>query len=268
MIDSPERMIETIRSFGVIPFFKNAIPGWSIEDLTDPGCWFTSSEELGPWDWKIEAVREGDIAYGKFLEGKAAFATVDWYRHLMNWRRSQAKYRVALGEKFTAKSSSEKLMKHFSPIVLSAIEEAGALEAKEIREICSAAVTPGLLKALGAKYKPLLSPAVKKNIVDSVIGFLQMGTWTVIGDFRRVYRGANLEYSGWQRASNTTPDALFGSATPDDDAPSWARHIEDCPPEGKTAADYTPAESLAILRTHLQTICGADFSKEIEKMLV
>ena len=86
--------------------------GWSIEEMTAPGCWFTDEEEggtLGPWDWKIEAVREGDIAYGKYLGGKAAFATVEWYRELMNWRRSIPKYRMALGESFKASTSSEKL---------------------------------------------------------------------------------------------------------------------------------------------------------------
>ena len=40
---------------------------------------------------------------------------------------------------------------------------------------------------------------------------VQMGTWTVIGDIQRVYRGPDLHYNGWQRASNTTPDELFGS---------------------------------------------------------
>ena len=215
VIDSPERMIEVIREYGIIPFFRCGVAGWSIEEMTAPGCWFTDEEEggtLGPWDWKIEAVREGDIAYGKYLGGKAAFATVEWYRELMNWRRSIPKYRMALGESFKASTSSEKLMKFLSPVALSAIKEAGALEARELRLICSEAVTPAFLRSMGAKYKPLLSPGVKKGIMDSVVQFLQMGTWTVIGDIQRVYRGPDLHYNGWQRASNTTPDELFGSS--------------------------------------------------------
>ena len=203
-------MITVIREYGIIPFFRNSVPGWSIEEKTAPGCWFDDDEgELGPWDWKIDCVRTGDIAYGKFLGGKAAFATVQWYRHLMAWRRSQPKYRMALGERYTATSSGERLMKVLAPAALAAIRESGALEAKDLRRVCSEAVTPSLVRSLGAKYKPLLRPSVKKNIVDSVVQFLQMGTWSVIGDFERVYRGPDLTYSGWQHASNTTPDELF-----------------------------------------------------------
>jgi hypothetical protein len=210
-IDSPEAMVAAIRHFGVLPFFRCSIPGWSVEELTAPGCWFSDEEDtfLGPWDWKIDAVREGDIAYGKFLGGKAAFATVSWYRELMNWRRSQPRWRMALGERYKAVTQSDKLMKVLAPLALDAIRAAGGLEMKELRTICAQKITSAQLKTLGARYRPMLTPAVKKNVMDSVIQFLQMGTWTVIGDFERVYRGPDLTYRGWQRASNTTPDDLF-----------------------------------------------------------
>ncbi|MEE1080891.1 MAG: hypothetical protein U0L19_07220 [Bacteroidales bacterium] len=39
--------------------------------MTYPEYWFTSSDQLGPWDWKISVIRESDIAYGKFLGGAA-----------------------------------------------------------------------------------------------------------------------------------------------------------------------------------------------------
>lgn len=35
-----------------------------------------------------------------------------------------------------------------------------------------------------------------------------MGTWCIIGDIQREFKGPNLEYSGWQRVSHTTPDAM------------------------------------------------------------
>jgi len=231
------------------------VPGWSIEELTAPGSWFTDEEDggtLGPWDWKIEAVREGDIAYGKFLGGKAAFATVEWYRELMNWRRSMPKYRMALGEKYKPLTNSEKLMKFLSPVALSAIKEAGALEARELRLICSEAVTPEFLRTMGPKYKPLLSPGVKKGIMDSVVQFLQMGTWSVIGDIQRVYRGPDLHYNGWQRASNTTPDELFGAAArvAGAEGPAWARRFEEAtgapPPQSRS-----PEESRERLVSHI-----------------
>ncbi len=212
-INCPEAMSRAIRKYGIVPFFKSGIPGWSIEEMTAPGYWFFEDNdgELGPWDWKVDVVQEGDIAYGKFLGGKAAFATVELYRELMNWRRSIPKYRMAEGARYKAVTKSEQLMKKLSPIALNAIREAGALESRELRLICSAAT----------------GSQVKKNTMDSVMQFLQMGTWSVIGDIRREFKGPNLTYSGWQRASNTTPDALFGEEAPESDAPFWAKHIEE-----------------------------------------
>ena len=76
-VNSPEAMIAAIKACGIIPFFENAIAGYSIEEMTPRAYWFDGEEgTLGPWDWKIDAVQTGEIAYGKFLcGGKAAFAT-------------------------------------------------------------------------------------------------------------------------------------------------------------------------------------------------
>ena len=249
-INSAETMIGTIRKFGIIPFFRSGIPGWSVEELTDPECWFYTSDVLGPWDWKIDAVREGNIAYGKFLSSKASFATTEWYRHLMNWRRANPKYRMALGEQYQAKTRSEKLLKYLSPLALEAIRENGSLEMSELRSICGKQVTDYQIKSLGGKYREVLRPAVKKNVMDSVMQFLDMGTWTVIGDFRRVYRGPNLEYTGWQRSSITRPDDLFHSDVQSSGQPFWANIFED---DGADAAavDCTPEESRQILIEHI-----------------
>jgi len=272
VIDSPERMIEAIRYYGILPFFKGAVPGWSVEEMTPPESWFTSSEELGPWDWKIEVVREGDIAYGKYLGGKAAFMTVDYYRHLMNWRRSLPKYKVAEGGRFADKTRSGILMKHLSPAALAAVRENGAADMKQIRAAVTKAVTPSLLRALGGAYKANLQPVVKKSITDSVVQFLEMGTWTVVGDFTRVYRGPNLEYSGWQRASFTTPDELFGSLAVDtlEGKPSWARFLEDdcgkAGGAGTPSADCSPEESREVLVSHLLTFFP-DHEASLRKLL-
>ncbi len=251
IINSAESMIGMIRDFGIIPFFRCGIPGWSIEENTDPGYWFYTSDELGPWDWKIDTVREGDIAYGKFISRKAAFATVEWYHHLMNWRRANPKYRVALGEKYPAKTTGEKLLKYLSPTALRAIKENGSLEMTDLRRICGEQVTDFQIRALGRDYKPLLRPSVKKNVMDTVMQFLDMGTWTVTGDFRRVYRGPNLEYHGWQRSSITTPDALFGFSVESHQSenPFWAKFIDNGPAE--ISADCTPEESRELLISHI-----------------
>lgn len=244
MIDSHEAMSAAIRRVGIIPFVHNTVPGWSIEELTAPGCWFMDEDAagvLGPWDWKIEVLAGGDIAYGKFIRNKAAFATVEWYRHLMNWRRSLPKYRMAIGEDFLGHTQMDQLFRLFSPTLLSAIKELGAVEGSDIRKILTEMTTEeerGKIKGCMEKY---LLPTVKRPVADYLNQYLEMGTWTVVGDFRRVYRGPNLEYKGWQKSSITTPDELFGPVQAEDDGPFWARFIEER--TERSVKDCTPEES-------------------------
>ena len=241
-IDSVETMSAAIRQVGIVPFVRNTVPGWSIQELTAPGCWFMDDDAegvLGPWDWKIEVIAEGDIAYGKFIRNKAAFATVEWYRHLMNWRRSQPKYRVALGEESSGRSHMDQLYRHLSPILLSAIKELGAVEGSDVRKILTERTTRQLRSQIKGCMEKYLLPEVKRPVADYLNQYLEMGTWTVVGDFRRVYRGPNLEYKGWQKSSITTPDELFRAYSESEDEPFWAKFIEaraesdmpDCTPE-------------------------------------
>ncbi|MBR1539536.1 MAG: hypothetical protein IJ636_08540 [Bacteroidales bacterium] len=251
-IDSPEAMIAAIRHFGILPFFRCGVPGWSVEELTAPGCWIFEDDEavLGPWDWKIDAVREGDIAYGKFLGGKAAFATAEWYLKLMAWRRSQPRWRLASGGRFKATTQHDRLMKVLAPLALEAIRAAGALESRELRILCAQQLTPSHFRTLGAGYRTKLLPTVKKSVMDGVVQFLQMGTWTVIGDFERVYRGPALTYEGWQRASNTTPDELFSLI-----------------PGFDTASEISPEEARNAIIGHIHKLFpGADV-KKLERLV-
>lgn len=241
-IDSPESMSAAIRRIGIIPFVRNTVPGWSIEELTAPGCWFMDEEAegvLGPWDWKIEVIAEGDIAYGKFIRNKAAFATEEWYRHLMNWRRSLPKYRMAIGEDGPGNTQMDQLYRSLSPILLDAIKEYGSVNGSDVRKILSERTSKeqrGKIKGCMEKY---LLPEVRRPAADYLNQYLEMGTRTVVGNFERVYRGPNLEYKGWQKSSITTPDELFGSYTSGKGEPFWAKFVEvrsdsafpDCSPE-------------------------------------
>ena len=171
---SAETMLNAIEALGIVPFFENPILGYSIEEMTPRENWFDGQEDLRltPWDWKIPCVQSGDVAYGKFLwGGKAAFATVEWYAELMNWRRSQAKYRPLPDQQR----------------VLDYLAEHGSIGIKEIRAL------------LG----------VKKSAADALITKLQMQCRVVTGDIARVYRGPDLHYNGWQVSSFCTPESLF-----------------------------------------------------------
>lgn len=173
VVDSAEAMYQAVRAKGIIPFFENCIPGYSIEELTPPAYWFDGEAGvLGPWDWKIDCLHSGDIVYGKYLlGGKAAFATVPWYRALWQYRRSQARYRPdEAGE-----------------AILAFLAENGSITIREVR------------KLLG----------VKKSAADAAMTRLQMQCRVVIGDLIRVYRGEDLHYSGWQVASFCRPEDLY-----------------------------------------------------------
>ena len=137
-----------------------------------PGDHWFEDDSLGPWDWKIYAVQTGEIAYGKFLwGGKAAFATAECYRDLLNWRRSLPKYALREGDRQAYE----------------AVCRAGALTTRELRRICG----------------------LKKAQMDAVATRLEQQTRLVTGDFERVYKGEFLEYKGWQLATLCRPEDLF-----------------------------------------------------------
>ena len=171
VVRDQEGMLSLIQEFQLVPFFVNIIPGYSVEEHTPPELWFTD-ENLGPWDWKIECIQSGDVAYGKFLYGgKAAFATVDVYREIINWRRSLPKYKPSPDQQK----------------VLDYIEEHGSVSVSDVRQLMG----------------------LKKAAADALLAKIQMQTRIITGDIARVYRGADLRYNGWQRSSFCTPEALF-----------------------------------------------------------
>lgn len=188
MVMNADSMLVAIKEKGIIPFFANAVKGYSIEELTAPQFWFDSDEnegELGPWDWKIDCIQSGDIVYGKFLKGKAAFATPKWYRELMNYRRSLPKYKPDDTEKLVL----DYLMRH------------GTITIKEVRKLLD----------------------VKKNVADNTIGKLMMQCRIITGDIQRVYRGEQLTYNGWQISTFCTPEDYFEEAVLPDCSPEESR---------------------------------------------
>lgn len=178
-VTSAEAMIDVVLEMGIVPFFENAIPGYSIEEMTPRENWFDTQENLSftPWDWKIACVQSGDIAYGKFLlGGKAAFATVEWYRELRNYRQSLPAFQPDKAQQQ----------------ILDYLAENGSIGIKEVR---------GLL-------------GIKKGQADALMTRLMMQCRVLTGDITRVYRGPDLQYNGWQVSSFCTPEAFFDGGTP------------------------------------------------------
>ena len=231
-VTGAEAMCEAIRAAGIIPFFKGAVPGFSIEELTPPDHWFYTSDELGPWDWKIAAVQSGDIVYGKFLDGgKAAFATLSWFAHLMNWRRSLPRFKPdASGRK-----------------VLEMLESQGTVSSADIR------------KLLG----------IRKAAADGVSTRLMYQTRLVIGDIRRVYSGPSLVYSGWQRCVFCTPEALFGADSGDQARPAELVFGGFSPFSAKDPLDAgcSPPESRKAILDHLGSLLPEASGEALDRLL-
>ena len=268
-IDSSAKMIAAIREIGIIPLFKSPVSGWSIEELTHPDWWFSTSDNLGPWDWKIDAVQEG-LFYGKYISRRSAFATEKMYRHLMNWRRSLPMYKVAEGGPSKCVTIDQRLQKHLSPIVLSTIRDNESLDSAELKAILNEIVPTKLRKQVGGHMEKYLLPKITKQAVDFILGFLDMGTWTVIGDITRVYRGPNCEYKGWQRNTITTPDALLDtvSHTPENSPgqPFWAGVLLIDDKEQDRMTDCSPEESRQFIIDHLSALYPGNRDK-FEKII-
>ena len=236
-----EAMLDTIRDLGIVPFFANVIPGYSIEEMTPPENWFDTQENLSytPWDWKIPCVQSGEIAYGKFLlGGKAAFATVEWYRELRNWRQSQPKYRPDAAQQQ----------------VLDYLAKNGSIGIKEIR---------GLL-------------GIKKGQADALMTRLMMQCRAVTGDIIRVFRGPDLHYNGWQTSSFCTPEALFGLS---DDAPAGVSDAPaarkapatffgfPCEDDASLRPGHSPEESYQCLVSHIRSLFPDVSDKQLAALL-
>ena len=101
-------------------------------------------------------------------------------------------------------------------------------------------------KKVGGHLEKYLIPNIKKQAVDFLLQFLDMGTWTIVGDITRVYRGPNCDYKGWQKNSVTTPDLLFQEFSQPSENPFWAKHLELCT-ENAILVNCSPEESRDIL---------------------
>ena len=84
-IQNIEDLKAAITRLGFLPFFKNSLPSFSIEEHISPELWFTDAE--GPWEWKGSVIRDLKCAYGKFFEKKAAFISKEWFLDFANYRR-------------------------------------------------------------------------------------------------------------------------------------------------------------------------------------
>lgn len=176
---SPEDVRETVGRLGFLSFFRNEIPGYSIEEHTPPALWFT--EVPGPWEWKGELARDKDLVYGKFFRGRAGFISRDWFPAFANYRRD--------GYDFDARFD-DGLASLRDKRLYDIAAERGSLSSKELK------VLAGYGKG-GEKG------------FDGRVTRLQMQSYLLISDFVYAMDRYGREY-GWGIACYATPEHRFG----------------------------------------------------------
>ena len=85
-LHSPDDLLALVRQVGFLPLFSGDIPGFSVEERTPPGDWWTDRPG-DPWAWRQVLAPHPDIAYGKFFDKKAGFISREWFPAFANYRR-------------------------------------------------------------------------------------------------------------------------------------------------------------------------------------
>lgn len=123
-INGAEALERAAGEYGLLPFFACAVPGFSVEEMTPPRYWFAGDTD-GPWEWRMELARRGEIAYGKLFSGKAGFCSMEYYPDLANYRRD--------GYDFDARWE-DGLANYRDKQIIDALTKFGAMLTRELRE--------------------------------------------------------------------------------------------------------------------------------------
>ena len=180
-IRTKEDLKALVEEAGFVPYFANAIPGFSIEEHVAPAAWFTGEE--GTWEWKGPVIRETGCAYGKFFAHKAVYVSKKWFPDFANYRRD--------GYDFDARFEDE-LASYKDKDLFDLIAANGPILSKE-------------LKKLGSYGKD------GNKGFDTILNRLMQQCYVVIHDFVYMTDRAGRTY-GWGVAEYATAEQQFGKA--------------------------------------------------------
>lgn len=182
---------------GMLPFLKNDLQGFSLEDHVPDG-WFASDDhDLNPWYWRYSFVLDNQIAYGKFFNRKLGFVSKGLFGDFVNVKRQGRSAEQFFEEGIISAEAYSLYEALFGGAVKSSIE---------------------LRDELG----------FKRSVVDRALAELMNETLIVILDFQR-RTGRNGRPYGWPIAYYGRPedefgeDVVFCNRTPDH---SWQRLLK------------------------------------------
>ncbi len=176
-LTGPDRLEDCIAAYDFLPFFRNEVPGWSVEEKTPARLWFT--EEPGPWEWKGPVARQGNFLYGKFFEKKACWADRSVFGRFAQVRRAMPRSKNAR----------------------TLAREAWLAEFMSYGE---AVLSPDLKAAWQDEFGTFSG-------LDAALTSLQMRTELVIADFEYRHDKTGRPY-GWGLARYVRPEVLIGDA--------------------------------------------------------
>ena len=186
-LNRADDLADLVHAVGFIPLFSNAVKGFSLEELTGNGAWWTGDPDTDPWEWRKILAADPDIAYGKFFGRNAGFVDKEFFPVFANFRRNGYDY-DALYEDGLASYRSKKIMDVFG------LDE----------EACGSELMTPEIKAKAG----FTGENGEKNY-EGAITDLQMQTYLIIGDFRRRTNRCGQEY-GWHIAVLETPETKWG----------------------------------------------------------
>lgn len=173
-----------INEIGFLPFFKNEIEGFSLEERTASADWWCGDPVHDPWEWRAVIARNREIAYGKFFGKKAGFISKKWLPYFANYRRD--------GYDFDSLYEDGKApLKHKNIMI-------GFYEDKADSEIFSNVL----------KQQAGFGKGGDKGF-DGAITNLMMQLYLVNCDFRKRVNKSGEEY-GWDVAVYSTPEHIWG----------------------------------------------------------
>ena len=174
-------LVAWINQVGFLPLFRNELPGFSVEEHTADGFWWSGDPDRDPWEWRQQIAGSGQVAYGKFFAQKAGFISRDWFPRFANWRRD--------GYDFDSRWD----------------EELASLRQKRIMDQF---LLQDQWLSTDLKSRAGFGKGGEKNFEGTVTD-LQMGGYLLIRDFRRRRNRQGLPY-GWPISVYATPEALWG----------------------------------------------------------
>ncbi len=179
---SAEDVAKLVNEIGIVPFFKNKIEGFSLEECVHRDYWSEQGFVEGVWKWKGSVIKTADCAYGKLLGGKACFVSKELYPHLANIRRD--------GYDFDARCD-DGLVPRKQEKLYYALKENAPLLSADYKNIA------------GYGWDGLKG-------FDSDITKLQMQCYVLITDF--IYKkDKNGKDYGWGVAQYDIPENVFGT---------------------------------------------------------